>query len=160
MNKTILTIATTLCLALNSSNTNAQVSNKSEKARKELKEAHKDVHESNEGLNEAKHNVQKAKKDSTDDYTAFKKDAEQDIADNKKTIAELRAKKWNSTAQSKAKYDTKIATLERKNNQLQKDINTANHTNQSNWTSFKREFKHDMNELGNALKDIGKNNVK
>jgi hypothetical protein len=28
------------------------------------------------------------------------------------------------------------------------------------WENFKTEFNHDMDELGNALSDLGKNNVK
>lgn len=160
MKKTIFTITLAICVAFTTTNSNAQANKESEQARKELKEAQKDVYKSNKNLKDAKNDLQIASQDSIDDYIAVKQDAEISIANNKKTIAELRAKKSNLTAKLKANYNSQITSLERMNNKLQYDINTANHTNSSKWESFKREFKHDLNELGNALKDIGVNNTK
>ncbi|MBK7408934.1 MAG: hypothetical protein IPJ40_13250 [Saprospirales bacterium] len=50
-------------------------------------------------------------------------------------------------------YAQRIETLEQKNRDLRTKM--ANYEqNQSDWESFKREFNHDMDELGQALKDF------
>ena len=60
----------------------------------------------------------------------------------------------------KEKYDKKVSALEQKNNDLKKKIEASNNTQSSKWSSFKREFNHDMDELGHAIKDIGVDNKK
>lgn len=160
MNKTIFKIAMAITIAFATTNSYAQVNKKNEKAREDLKEAQQDLKESKENLKDAKHDLQIANKDSIEDYLAFKQEAEKDIAMNKQTIATLKDKKWSASAKARAKYNTRIEILERKNNKLEIDIQNANHSNVSKWLSFKKEFKHDMNELGQALKDISVNNVK
>ena len=160
MSKKILTLAITMCIASASMmHANAQADKNSTKARKDVKEAHRDVQEANKNLDEAKRDLKTANADSTADYLAFKKEAEASIAKNKQTIAQLKSKKWNADTKSKEKYNKQIIILERKNNKLQMEMNTANHTNSTKWDSFKREFKHDMNELGNALRDLGVDNA-
>jgi hypothetical protein len=54
----------------------------------------------------------------------------------------------------------KFAALEKKNDELRKKLDNCDATKTDNWTSFKEEFYHDMNELGQAIKDIGVNNEK
>lgn len=155
MNKLKFTLALFVCLAVTTINANSQVSKRSERARKEVKKANKDVHESNENLMDAKNELQKANNDSLQDYVAFKQSAEIDIAQNRKAIAELRAKEWSSTAKNRVTYNSRIAKLEEKNDKLQQDISTADHTNFAKWLSFKKEFTHDMKDIIKSLKDLG-----
>jgi len=56
-----------------------------------------------------------------------------------KTLDALRAKK--------------IDALEQKNRDMRNRI-AAYEKSQSDWESFKREFNHDMDELGQAFKDL------
>lgn len=158
MNTPKFILALFVCLAVTTVNSYSQVSKRSEKARKEVKKANKDVHESNENLMDAKNELQKANQDSLKDYMAFKQDAEIDIAQNRKAIAELRAKEGRFTDKERITYNSKIAKLEEKNDKLQQDINTANHTNFGNWLSFKKEFTHDMKDIIKSLKDLGESN--
>jgi hypothetical protein len=51
----------------------------------------------------------------------------------------------------------RIDALEQKNKDLRIRITTHDST-QSDWDSFKREFNHDMDELGKALSDFAENN--
>ena len=44
----------------------------------------------------------------------------------------------------------RIDTLEKQNNDLKTKIETYDQS-QSNWESFKREFNHDMDELGKSF---------
>jgi ABC-type transporter MlaC component len=113
MNKTILaiTIAMIICISFAQLSSSAQVNKKSEEVRKYLKEASNDVKESKADLNDAKLNLKKANKNSTDDYIAFKQEAERDFANNKKTITQLKAKKWNSTEKSKKNTILKLNHL-------------------------------------------------
>lgn len=105
--------------------------------------------------------TEQAKSDSIADYKKFKKDAEMKIENNKQKIAELKAKKSSENKEVKEKYDKRVATLEEKNNELKQKVNSYNETsNSAKWASFKREFNHDMDELGKAMKDIGKDNTK
>jgi septal ring factor EnvC (AmiA/AmiB activator) len=101
-----------------------------------------------------------AKEDSIEDIQKFKKRANEEIAENKTKIAKLKTEKKTRTAEDKAKYDKKVAELEEKNNALERKINNYNEPDKSKWASFKREFKHDMDELGHAIKDIGVDNEK
>ncbi len=120
---------------------------------KKAKEARKDVAE-------AKQDLKEARIDSAANFQKFKKEAEASITEKKIKIAELKAKKMSENSEDKKKYDKKIASLEKKNDDLRKKLETCDATKTDNWTSFKEEFYHDMNELGQAIKDIGVNNEK
>ena len=82
------------------------------------------------------------------------------INNNKKEIATLKARKSNDTKEVKRKYDQKVIAIETKNDELQRKIDSSGTTETSKWSSFKREFNHDMDELGQAFKDIAKDNTK
>jgi hypothetical protein len=121
----------------------AQTDKKANKARKHIAAAKQDLKE--------------AKIDSAEDYRIFKKDAETTIADNKKTIIELKVKKVNDVKDEK--YDKRVLALEKTNNDLEYRINHSHTTKSLAWTTFKREFMHDLNGLGDAIKNVGVNNV-
>lgn len=55
--------------------------------------------------------------------------------------------------------EKKIADLEARNKTLQGRIDDYEKYH-SNWESFKREFNHDMEEIGKSIKDIANNNAK
>lgn len=77
------------------------------------------------------------------------------LAQNEKAIADYKAK--NAT---KIDNDDTVADLERKNSELKKRLDDYKPEDKSNWEKFKEEFSHDMSELGQAFKSIGKNDVK
>jgi hypothetical protein len=96
-----------------------------------------------------------------DEYKTYREDQEKKIKENDKKIAELRAKKDQVKKENVSDYEMKINDLEKKNNDLRKRI-AVNYKDQSKekWESFKKEFNHDMDELGKSLKDLFKDNVK
>lgn len=104
--------------------------------------------------------VKSEKADSLEDYRKFKEEAEKKIAENDEKIAELKAKKFDGTTEEREKYNKKIANLEKKNAELRDRVTNYKGDMHDKWNSFKREFNHDMKEMGTALKDLGKNNVK
>lgn len=153
MKTKILTIALSGILAALSFTAIAQEDKKAAEARKDVAEANKDVMEAKEDLREAKI-------DSAADFQEFKKASELKIAENHKQITALKSKKSNDTKAVRAKYDEKVLALEHKNNALKMQIRGSGITKTSKWTSFKREFNHDVNELGRAIADLGKDNAK
>lgn len=82
------------------------------------------------------------------------------IAENEKTIAELKAQRKKDGSSNPDAYTNRIAELEQKNADLKKRIQEYKQDNQEKWQSFKTEFSHDMDDLGTALKNVTVDNVK
>lgn len=82
------------------------------------------------------------------------------ITENDKAIAALKADVRERNAEAKANWNTAVNDLERKNQSLKDRINDYKADGNANWDEFKREFNHDMDRLGEALKDMTQNNVK
>jgi hypothetical protein len=122
----------------------AQENSEAAKARKELKEAQADLRE--------------AKIDSAADYRKFREEAERIILDNQYKIKVLKEQKASENKETKEKYDKKVLALQVKNDAWRKRITTSDKTKSSKWSAFKREFNHDMEELGKAFKDIAVDN--
>ena len=92
-----------------------------------------------------------------EEWSVFKSDAEIKIKENEVRIGELKVKMKKSGKTFDAMYDKNIIALEQKNKDLRTKISNYE-SNQSDWEAFKREFNHDMDELGQALKDLTVNN--
>ncbi len=120
----------------------------------------KKVDNANENVQEAKENLQEAQKELNAEYPAFKKDAEEKIAANEKRIDELQAK-INKPGKSPLDEMRKkrIDTLKEKNAELRTRLYNYE-IERSDWETFKREFNHDMEGIGDAFKDLGKDNTK
>jgi uncharacterized protein HemX len=99
-------------------------------------------------------------KQDTSDFQKFKRESEMKISDNKRKIAELKTRKKKESIEVQEKYDKKVMALEQKNNDLEKRIKGYNNSDSGKWESFKREYNHDMDELGKALKDLTVDNTK
>lgn len=95
----------------------------------------------------------------TTDWSAYKKEQEEKIKKNEERIAELKKAKASTNKTIDDIYNKQIDKLQQKNTELRTKIVTYKY-DKSKWKQFKREFNHDMDELGKALKDIGKDNVK
>ncbi len=126
-----------------------------------MEAANKDVAEAKEDLQEAREDAQAvANKVATEEeWRIFKSETEVKIKSNEVRIDELKVKMKKPGTTFDEMYVKKIETLEQKNKDLKTRIG-AYETNQTDWESFKREFNHDMDELGQALKDLTVNNKK
>jgi chromosome segregation ATPase len=116
-------------------------------AKEELKEARKDE------------NAQAQKTATADEWRTFRNESQEKIWANEKHIAELKVKMNKPGKLLDAAYAKKIDSLEEKNRELKRRMD-AYEKSQSDWETFKREFNHDMDELGNALKDLTVDNKK
>lgn len=135
------------------------ISCKSNSDKKE--DAIENVDEANENLNEVNAEVANdaITKANDAEWQTFKTEANTTITSNETRIAELKKaiKKPGNTFD--ATYAKSIDVLEAKNTALKTKM--ANYeNNQTDWESFKREFKSDIDALGEAFKDLTVNNKK
>ena len=111
-------------------------------------------------VDQASDDLIKAKKEFNVEYNKFKTESEKRMIDNDNQISELKAHKTKLKKEAKADYDKTIADLEKKNSDMKIKIDEYKEDGQDKWESFKREFNHDMDELGQSLIDFAKNNTK
>ena len=95
-----------------------------------------------------------------DSVQQFKKESEEKISAFEKSITNLKIKLATGKEESKAEYEKKLASLEQKNNEMKKKLEDYKDNGQGKWSKFKSEFNHDMDELGNALRDLTVDNIK
>jgi chromosome segregation ATPase len=121
------------------------------------------VEDAKENVAEAKQELREAQMDKNNEnyqeYVQFKADADEKIKQNDAGIEELRNKK-HTTSGNDATYQQKIDNLKERNEALRNKIDNYKDGDKDKWESFKREFNHDMDELGHAFADLGRNNTK
>jgi hypothetical protein len=92
-------------------------------------------------------------------WKVFKAESDLRINENDVIIADLKAKKQTAGKKIDAIYAKSIAEMEQKNKDMKMRIDNYDKNN-TDWNSFKSEFNHDMDGLGQAIKDLGVNNKK
>lgn len=146
MKKAILKFTTLLCIAsliVTSCNTSAE---KVEAAKENVIDAKQDLVKANEAL--------------LADIEAYKLETANKIENNNKSIIEFNSRIETQKNSATVDYKKKIAELEAKNSDMQKKLDNYKANGKENWESFKTEFNHDMEELGQAFKDLTVNNKK
>ncbi|MBW6492327.1 MAG: hypothetical protein K0B15_14180 [Lentimicrobium sp.] len=113
------------------------------------------VDEAEQALIEAqeKADIEASKVASADEWLAFKTETEVKISEYEIRIKALKDQMKKSGKTFDDLYKQRIEQLEQKI----ADLNTRlkdYEKNQSSWESFKREFNHDMDELGEAFKNL------
>jgi len=142
MKKTIITIAVASMLIAGSVFTSCKSpAQKEDAAQQNLTEAQ----------NEA--NIESQKVATAEEWAAFKNEADAKIKSNEDRIAELNVKLNKPGKILDPIYKKRIETLEEQNRHLKVRLDVYEKNN-SDWETFKREFNHDMDELGKALKDF------
>ncbi len=116
------------------------------------------VEDAKENVIEASHDLDQAEENYTEEYNKFQLETEQKISDNEKSIIVLKEHTKSIKKEVKADYEKTIAALEQRNAEMKEQAKNYKGEGQEKWQSFKREFNHDMDELGQALKDLTKNN--
>jgi hypothetical protein len=84
------------------------------------------------------------------DWQEFKSEFDTGIQANEQRIIALKEKMRTISEKPDNELVENIDKLEQKNKELRNRIANYDQT-QTNWESFKREFNHDMDELGKAL---------
>jgi len=122
---------------------------------KEEIESQEKVDVAKQNLKDAKDSLAVSKKEATaEQWQTFKNQTDSVISYNEVQIAELKLKMQKTGKSVDAKYQKNIDILEQKNKDLKVKVDTYKNDANSDWQSFKREFNHDMNEIGQAFKDV------
>ncbi len=101
-----------------------------------------------------KQNFKETQKNSAFEYQKFRKEASNKIRSNEKRVANLKTKIAKIHSKEKAEYQKNLRVLEQKNTRLKRKLANYKEREQNKWMSFKREFDHDADEIGDALRDF------
>ncbi len=142
MKKTAITLfAATLLVAGSIITSCKSPAQKEEAAQQDLIEAQNDAE------------VESQKVATAEEWASFKIEADAKIKSNDARIAELTIKLNKPGVILDPLYKKRIQVLEQQNKDLKARLDVYEENN-SDWETFKREFNHDMDKLGQALKDF------
>ena len=148
MKKTLFTLVITTFMA-GTVLTGCQNTSKKEEA------AQDNVEDARENLDDAKEELTEARKAATEEeWNAFKASTNATITENEMRIAEMKASMRKTGKSIDEEYAQKIDALEQKNNDIKATIKTYKNDSSSDWESFKQEYNRDMDELGEAFKNL------
>ena len=122
---------------------------------KQEAEAKENVENAKENLDDAKAELSDARRAATEqEWQAFKDSTNATIKQNEIRIAEMKAelKKTGKTIDSE--YSKNIQELEEKNKEIKNKLEVYKNDTNSDWQSYKKEFRHDMDDLGQSLKNF------
>jgi hypothetical protein len=155
MKKTIFILAISITIMAVTIFSSCQSSvQKQEAAQDKVQDARKDLNAAQKDANALGQELATA-----EEWAIFKSESELKIRDNEIRITELNVKMKKPGEIFDALYAKKIANLELQNKEMRARL-IAYEKSQSNWESFKREFNHDMDAIGLALKDLTVDNKK
>lgn len=130
------------------------LSEKKEAAQENVQSAKEDLKEAQDDLNTEAYNQAKA-----EEWAAFKIETEKKIAKNEDRITKLKEANKKTGKTFDALIEKRIGVLEEKNKDLKARI-TVYAKSREGWDAFKREWNHDMDELGQALENLTVDNKK
>jgi septal ring factor EnvC (AmiA/AmiB activator) len=113
-----------------------------------------------ENVTEARKDLTQAQQEYEEAIEKFREETAAKISDNEHSISEIKTKIANEKKDAQEVYNAKINDLELKNRELQKRLDDYHPDRKDQWDSFKREFNHDLDELGTSLKDFTIDNTK
>ena len=151
MKRTILNFAATMLMA-------TAICTSCKSPEEKVADAQSSVVDANQNLKDVRKDsgVAAAKAATADEWKMFKNDADATIKNNEIRITELKAKMKKSTD---ASYAKRVDDLEQQNTNLKIKID-AYDKNHSDWEAFKQQFSQDVNNFGQALKDLTNSNKK
>jgi hypothetical protein len=154
MKNSILLLAFTGAAMLSTSTScGTSSSDKLDNAKEDVKDAEQDLAESKKELREANDDYQK-------EVGIYRLDIAKKIVVNNENIEGLKKMIQNEPKESKLKLELRVVELEQKNKDLKVKMDNYQANQRDTWEDYKNEFNRDMEELGSALKDLGKKNVK
>ena len=102
--------------------------------------------------------LQLSKEALTKDITTYKSDMNNQIYENKTTIANLKSDLNQQNMPYEEGREAKISELELRNSEMEIKINNYNDENKDNWDKFKTEFDQDMNSMKNSFQGLNVTN--
>jgi hypothetical protein len=117
------------------------------------------VDSSRENVLEAQRDLADAKRELKTDLENFRISTEVQLSKNRNQITVLRGNAANERVELRDSYNAKITELENRNLAMETRLNNFQTDKNDDWQNFKAEFNRDMEGLGTAFKDLGKDNV-
>jgi hypothetical protein len=118
---------------------------------KKVKIAKENVAYAKENVVDAHQKLNQALSDSVQDY---KKHSKEKLLDNEKSLALYKVRIVRENKENKAIYEKEWSALVKKNDQMKLRLENYNEAKDGKWESFKKKFDHDMDELGEAFKEL------
>lgn len=118
------------------------------------------VENAEQGVTEANNALENANQEYLTDMENYRTETTTKIAANNQSIADFNIRIDKEKKEVKADYQKKIAALEQKNSDMKKRMDDYKANGKEQWETFKTEFSRDMDELGQAFKDLTVKNVK
>ncbi len=112
-----------------------------------VEDAQENVVDAKENEMDAQQDLNEAKYENASDYTQFKEATKVVIAENETRIAEFKLKLQAESAENKAKWQTKVDALEKRNDQLENDIDNFKEDANENWNDFKNRIEKSKNDI-------------
>lgn len=119
-----------------------------------------DVKDAKEDVDEANEDLDKAKEDLKIDMEVYRAETIEKMLENERYIAERRKSIETDKSALKVVHQKEIRVLEARNQELKEKLENYKGEGKENWENFKKEFSHDMIEMGEAIKDLSINNTK
>lgn len=120
----------------------------------------RELNKAGEEVRDAQEELDQAQREYAEEVEEYRQSMQTDIDNNKLEIARLRERRINDRADVIRKRNERIDELQRRNEEMEARIREYKSNSRENWQEFKREFNNDMDELGKAFRDLGKDNVK
>lgn len=111
-------------------------------------------------LENAKDNAEEANEAYLEEIESYKAEKWEIIKANEAALKEMRALPEEEASMISEDYDAMLADFEEKNEALKNQLKDYEDEGESNWKKFKKEFSHDMEELGSAISNVFKNSEK
>lgn len=121
-----------------------------------VQKAEEQVDQANKELEQAKKDLEEYRADSA----RYMEIAARQIAANQQRIAQLREELSKPGKKAQETISEQIDELEKRNNEIREKVAAYRYVRKEQWESFKKELDHDINELGDALRDFTIDNRK
>lgn len=118
------------------------------------------VEDAREDVVDAQQKLEEANADYEAELENYRRDVATRSENNTRTLEEFKARVNEKRADARDEYNRKIAELEQKNRDMKLRVDEYKADGKDKWEQFKREVDHDMDELGNSIRDLGNDNVK
>ncbi|HXD92746.1 MAG TPA: hypothetical protein VNX01_05995 [Bacteroidia bacterium] len=105
-------------------------------------------------LNQANKDLDEAQEEYVADIESYRKETDEKITTNEKSMAEFEARIANEKKEAKDDYNKKITALQQKNIDMKKRMDDYKADGKENWELFKADFTKGMDEIGESLRDL------
>ena len=112
-----------------------------------VEDAQEDVVDAKENEMDAQQDLNEAKYENASDYMQFKEATKLVIAENETRIAEFKVKIKAESAEKQKMYQEKIDAIEKRNDQLEEDIDDFKDDASENWNDFKNRIEKSKNDI-------------